>query len=174
MIGACRTRTAPRRRVTRTLLAVGLLLTLLTAGCGVRPSDVITGRAAVSGPSAGAGLYLISHGELALVLRATKPGPGPSSPADALALLAAGPTPTEREAGLSSEVPSDAAPAKVAPSVDEPGITVTMSGAVLPLSTVAANQIICTVVFSMSGNGATPVTLVGPDGTRPAWPCWLE
>ncbi|MFG3557172.1 hypothetical protein ACGGAQ_22570 [Micromonospora sp. NPDC047557] len=172
MIRACRT--VPRRRVARTLLAGGLLLTLLTAGCGVRPSDVITGRSAVSGPSAGTGLYLISHGQLTLVLRGTKPGLAPSSPADTLALLAAGPTPSERKAGLSSEVPSDAAPAKVAPSVDEPGITVTMPGAVLPLSTVAANQIICTVVFAMPERSATPVTLVGPDGTRPPWPCPLE
>ncbi|MEV4822325.1 hypothetical protein [Micromonospora sp. NPDC049274] len=174
MIRACRRRTALRRRVARTLLAGGLLLTLFTAGCGVRPSDVITGRAAVTGPSAGAGLYLISHGELALVLRATKPGPGPSSPTETLALLAAGPTPSERSAGLSSEVPPGVAPAQVTPSVDEPGITVTMSGAVLPLSTVAANQIICTVVFAVSGQGSAPVTIVGSDGTRPPWPCPLE
>ncbi|MCX5065549.1 hypothetical protein OOJ91_06605 [Micromonospora lupini] len=158
----------------RTLLAVGLLLTVLTAGCGVRPSDVITGRSAVSGSSAGAGLYLISHGELALVLRATKPSPGPSSAAATLTLLAAGPTPSERSAGLSSEVPAATAPATVTPSADEPGITVTMSGAVLPLSTVAANQIICTVVFAVPGEGTTPVTLVGPDGTRPPWTCPLE
>lgn len=173
MIRAGRRRTVSRRRAARMLLAGGLLLTVLTAGCGVRPSEVITGRSAVTGPSAGPGFYLISHGELTLVLRATKPSPGPSLPAATLALLAAGPTPSERSAGLSSEVPPDVAPATVTPSVDEPGITVTMSGAVLPLSTVAANQIICTVVFAVSGQGSAPVTLVGPDGTRPPWPCPL-
>ncbi|MGC4880362.1 hypothetical protein ACLQ26_29325 [Micromonospora sp. DT43] len=163
-----------RRRVTRTLLAGGLLLAVLTAGCGVRPTDVITGRSAVSGPPAGTGLYLISHGELALILRATKPGPGPSSPTEALAQLASGPTPSEQRAGFSSEVPPDSTPVSVSPSADEPGITVTMSGAVLSLSTVAANQIICTVAFAVAEDGTTPVTLVGPDGTRPPWPCPLE
>ncbi|MET8281594.1 hypothetical protein [Micromonospora sp. NPDC005174] len=160
------------RRVARALVAGGLLLTLFTAGCGVRPSGVITGRSAVSGPSGGGGVYLISDGELALVLRPAKGAP--PLPAETLALLAAGPTDTERSAGFTSEVPTDLAPTTVTSSVDEPGITVKTPTPVLPLSTLAANQIICTVAFADSAVSPAPVTLVGPDGTRPPWSCPLE
>ena len=76
------------RRTGRALLAGGLLLTLLAAGCGVRPSAVITGRPPVSGPARGTGLYLLAQGELVLVLRPVNTDP---SPAAALPLLAAGP-----------------------------------------------------------------------------------
>ncbi|MGC4768982.1 hypothetical protein ACLQ25_08350 [Micromonospora sp. DT44] len=161
-----------RRRGTRALLAVALLVGLLTAGCGVRPSDVITGRSAVSGPSAGGGIYLIANGELALVVRPAKIVP--ESPLDTLVLLAAGPTEAERSAGFTSEVPADAAPVSMTPSTDEPGITVRIKGAVLPLSTLAANQIICTVALAGQQASSAPVTLVGSDGTRPPWSCPIE
>ena len=166
------------RRFGRTLLAVGLLFALLAAGCGVRPSAVITGRSAVSGPSGGTGVYLLSDGELALVLRPSKIGPSPTlSPADTLALLAAGPTESERNAGFTSEVPAGIAPAGVTPSADQSGITVKTTVPVLSLSTLAADQIICTVAGAVASTGQgtsfAPVTLVGPDGARPPWPCPL-
>lgn len=160
-----------RRRGVRALLAVGLLVTLLTAGCGVRPSVVITGRSAVSGPSGGSGIYLISNGELALVIRPAKGVP--PAPVETLALLAAGPTEAERSAGFTSEVPTEVVPVSLTPSVDEPGVEVRMKGAVLPLSTLAANQIICTAAFASPQGSYAPVTLVGPDGVRPAWSCPL-
>ncbi|MEV4215294.1 hypothetical protein [Micromonospora sp. NPDC049662] len=161
-----------RRRGARALLGVALLVALLTAGCGVRPSDVITGRSAVSGPFTGRGLYLISDGELALVVRPVKNVPGP--PLETLVLLVSGPTEAERSAGLTSEVPADAAPVSMTPSTDEPGITVRFKGAVLPLSTLAANQIICTVALAGQQPTSAPVTLVGSDGTRPPWSCPIE
>ncbi|MGV9213899.1 hypothetical protein ACTFTM_18755 [Micromonospora sp. RB23] len=161
-----------RRRGARALLAVGLLVALLTAGCGVRPTDVITGRSAVSGPSAEGGVYLIADGELALVVRPTKNVP--PSPLETLALLAAGPTEAERTAGFTSEVPSDIAPVSMTPSADEPGVTVRMKGAVLPLSTLAANQIICTAALTSQQFNYAPVTLAGADGARPPWSCPIE
>ncbi|WP_433534019.1 hypothetical protein ACQPZK_17675 [Micromonospora sp. CA-249363] len=163
-------RTVSRRR--GAVLAVGLLVALLTAGCGVRPTDVITGRSAVSGPSAGEGLYLIADGELALVVRPAKNAP--ASPLETLVLLATGPTEAERSAGFTSEVPADIAPVSMTPSADEPGITVRMKGAVLPLSTLAANQIICTVALSSQQISYAPVTLAGSDGARPPWSCPIE
>ncbi|MFY1615846.1 hypothetical protein [Micromonospora sp. WMMD736] len=161
-----------RRRGAWAAVAAGLLVAVLTAGCGVRPTDVITGRSAVSGPSAGVGIYLIADGELALAIRPLKNAPAPL--AETLVLLAAGPDDSERDAGLTSEVPSDIGPAAVTPSADQPGVTVRMKGAVLPLSTLAVNQIVCTVALAGQQDSYAPVTLVGPDGTRPPWSCPLN
>ncbi|MEU5909475.1 hypothetical protein [Micromonospora sp. NPDC047527] len=159
------------------LVAVGLLFALLATGCGVRPSEVINGRPAVTGPSEGTGIYLIADGQVALVIRQTKTPSPPLSPAATLALLAKGASETERSAGLTSEVPADLVPADVGPTVDGPGVTVTVAGAVLPLSPLAADQLVCTVADAVArtaqGTSFAPVTLVGPDGTRPARTCPL-
>ncbi|MEV0212174.1 hypothetical protein [Micromonospora sp. NPDC050695] len=174
-----------RRVLTRTLLAGGLLLTLLVAGCGVRPSAVITGRPAQSGASQGARLYLLWHGRLAPVVRGLKVDPPPDV---ALAILAAGPDEQERGHGFTSEVPAGLfpdPPAQVPPGPEgassavvtggRDGLTVTVTGAALALSANAADQIICTVADAAAQSGPaqsfTPVTIVGPDGARPARPC---
>ncbi|MGC5290554.1 hypothetical protein [Micromonospora sp. DT231] len=161
----------------RALLAGGVLLTLLaTGGCGVRPSEVITGRPAVSGPSRGVGLYLLGDGELVLVLR---PASADASPANALALLAAGPLGSERGQGLTSEVPAGLDPVTVTSGADGSGdLTVRTTGAARSLSPRAADQIICTVAdaaaqVGLAGN-STPVAVVGSDGARPARPCPLS
>lgn len=164
------------RRTGRTLLAGGLLLTLLASGCGVRPSGVITGRSAVSGPSSqGVVLYLLSQDELVLTLHPAKVDP---SPAEALALLAAGPDENQRGNGYTSEVPAGLAPVKVAPGVDRAGLTVTMSGAAQPLSANAVDQIICTVADAAArtglGESFVPVTIVGSDGARQPRRCPLS
>ncbi|MBM7489072.1 hypothetical protein JOD64_000294 [Micromonospora luteifusca] len=160
------------RRTGRALLAGGLLLTLLVAGCGVRPSPVITGRSAVSGPSRGTGLYLLAQGELVLVLRPAKVD---ASPADVLALLAAGPDENERGQGFTSEVPVGLGPVTVTAGADRSGLTVRTTGAALPLSAHAADQIICTVADAAAQvdlvESFAPVTIVGPDGARPPRPC---
>ncbi|MET7670893.1 hypothetical protein [Micromonospora luteifusca] len=160
------------RRTGRALLAGGLLLTLLVAGCGVRPSRVITGRSAVSGPSVGTGLYLLAQGEIVLVLRPATAG---ASPANALALLAAGPDEDERGQGLTSEVPVGIDPVTVTAGADRSGLTVRTTGAALPLSAHAADQIICTVADAAAqvdlAFSFAPVTIVGSDGARPPRPC---
>ncbi|MEU7800105.1 hypothetical protein AB0B10_12595 [Micromonospora arborensis] len=177
------------RRTGRALLAGGLLLTLLVAGCGVRPSPVITGRSAVSGPSQGTGLYLLAQGEIVLVLRPAAAGASPAtavvspatadaSPANALALLVAGPDDNERGQGFTSEVPVGIDPVTVTAGADRSGLTVRTSGAALPLSAHAADQIICTVADAAAqvdlAFSFTPVTIVGPDGARPPRPCPIK
>ncbi|MET8123376.1 hypothetical protein [Micromonospora sp. NPDC005189] len=165
------------RRTGRALLASGLLLTLLITGCGVRPSGVITGRPAVSGPSSRGVvvLYLLAQGELMLTLRPAKVDP---SPAEALALLSAGPDENERGNGFTSEVPAGFVPVKVAPGVDRAGLTVTTSGAAQPLSANAVDQIVCTVADAAARadlvGSFVPVTIVGPDGARQPRRCPLQ
>ncbi|MEU7750519.1 hypothetical protein [Micromonospora sp. NPDC049171] len=160
----------------RALLAGGLLLTLLATGCGVRPSEVITGRQAVSGPSQGTGLYLLAQGELVLVLR---PATADAAPADALALLAAGPQENERAQGLTSAVPAGFDPVTVTSEADRSaGLRVRTTIAARSLSSTAADQIICTTAdaatqFGLAENSA-PVTIVGSDGARPPRPCPLS
>ncbi|MBG6065234.1 hypothetical protein [Micromonospora ureilytica] len=169
------------RRTGRALLAGGLLLgTLLAAGCGVRPSAVITGRPAVSGPGQGVGLYLLAQGELVLVLRSATAEPAPAepapAPADSLALLAAGPEENERRQGLTSEVPAGLDPVTVTSAADQSGgLTVRTTTAARALSVNAVNQIVCTVADAAAQTGFTSssasVTIVGPDGARPPQRC---
>ncbi|MFI6781582.1 hypothetical protein [Micromonospora sp. NPDC050276] len=164
-----------RRRTGRALLASGLLLgTLLAAGCGVRPSAVITGRPAVSGPAQGVGIYLLAQDELVLVLRPSKVG---ASPSEALALLAAGPEQNERSQGLTSDVPAGLIPVvEVTPGAGQSGgLTVRITGTARPLSLTATDQIICTAADAAAQAGlvasSAPVTIVGSDGAQPARRC---
>nr|WP_179783437.1 hypothetical protein [Micromonospora jinlongensis] len=155
------------------MLAGGLLLALLAPGCGVRPSEVIRGRPAVSGPAVGTGLYLLARGELVLVLRPAKVVP---SPADTLALLAAGPEEHERGQGFTSDVPAALDPVTVTSGAGPAGgLTVRTTTAVRTLSADAADQIICTVTDAAaqvgSAQNSAPVTIVGSDGARPPRPC---
>ncbi|RQX04959.1 hypothetical protein DLJ58_26555 [Micromonospora arida] len=150
------------------MFASGLLLTLLAAGCGVRPSAVITGRPPISGPAQGTWVYLLAQGELVLVLRPVNADP---SPAAALSLLAAGPQENERAQGFTSEVPAGLDPVTVTAGADRSGdLTVRTNIAAQALSAHAADQIICTTVAAAAqvsaANTATTVTIVGSDGAR--------
>jgi len=69
----------------RHLLArVVLIGVVLTAGCGVRPSGVITGGPAPTRPAEGAALYFLAKSSLTPALRPTRQ---PLSPTQTLALL---------------------------------------------------------------------------------------
>ncbi|MGC4796148.1 hypothetical protein ACLQ3H_18880 [Micromonospora saelicesensis] len=154
------------RRTGRALLASGLLLTLLAAGCGVRPSAVITGRPPISGPAQGTWVYLLAQGELVLVLRPVNTDP---SPAAALSLLAAGPQENERAQGFTSDVPAGLDPVTVTARAGRSGdLTVRANIAAQALSAHAADQIICTTVAAAAqvsaANTATTVAIVGSDG----------
>ncbi|MEW2144285.1 hypothetical protein AB0869_15895 [Micromonospora vinacea] len=156
------------RRTGRALLAGGLLLALLAAGCGVRPSAVITGRPPISGPAQGNWLYLLAQGEPVLVLRPDKTAP---SPAAVLSLLAAGPQENERAQGFTSDVPAGLDPVTVTAGGDRSGdLTVRTNTAAQALSAHAVDQIICTTVAAAAlvsvATTATTVTIVGPDGAR--------
>jgi hypothetical protein len=157
----------------------GLVLTaLLTAGCGVRPSGVITGGAAPtwpgkvgpprSAPPDAVRLYLIANGGLTWVLRPTG---HPLSPTETLALLAGGPDAAERASGFTSEVPSDAAPIGVTSGPS--GLTVTLARDVSTLSATAVEQIVCTAQTAQTapatgGEAAAPapVTVLGQGRRR--------
>ncbi|MEU8153067.1 hypothetical protein AB0B94_05330 [Micromonospora sp. NPDC048986] len=168
------------RRTGRALLASGLLLTLVAAGCGVRPSGVITGRPPISGPARGTWLYLLAQGELVLVLRhggqrpagdAPTPVNTDPSPAAALSLLAAGPQQNERAQGFTSDVPAGLDPVTVTAGAGRSGgLTVRANIAAQGLSARAVDQIICTSVAAAAqvsaANTATTVTIVGSDGAR--------
>jgi hypothetical protein len=104
------------------VLAAGLVSLVAVAGCGVRPSGVITGGDPPSGavapgaPGLASGssattiiLYLVKDGRLSEV---TRPG-APLSQADTLALLAAGPTARELAQGLTTDIPPEAGPFSV-------------------------------------------------------------
>lgn len=164
------------RRTDRALLAGGLLLTLLAAGCGVRPSAVITGRPPISGPAQGTWVYLLAQGELVLVLRPVTTDP---SPAAALSLLAAGPQENERAQGFTSDVPAGLDPVTVTALAGRSGdLTVRANIPAQALSAHAADQIICTTVAAAAqvsaANTATTVTIVGSDGARGPRACPLR
>ncbi|GIF64338.1 hypothetical protein Ais01nite_23730 [Asanoa ishikariensis] len=149
-------------RPTRLLLAAGALLALLLAGCGVRPSDVISGGPAPAGTVEGVRFYLLSDGEPTVVLRGLKP----MRLDEMLSVLAAGPTPTEQQAGFTSEVPADIAPAKIGVAGD--GVLVSLATEVRGLSVLAVVQIVCTV---QAVAGDAPVTLVNGEQSRGPLKC---
>jgi hypothetical protein len=139
-------------------LAAGLVSLVAVAGCGVRPSEVITGDAPPSGavaPATTITLYLVKNGRLHA---ATRPG-GPLSQAGPLTLLAAGPTAREQAHGVTTEVPPEAAPFSV---TAEPAghLVVTLSTPVSELSALAVEQIVCTAAATAPGSPAQ-VTVVG-------------
>lgn len=150
--------TTGRNRGVGWVLALLLLGGALTA-CGVRPSGVIRGAGPPHGqvnPATSVTLYLVSNGELSPVRRQSH---GPLSRADVLALLANGPSRKERARGLTSEVPSEAAPFAVI--TRRPGrIEVSASVSADELSDTAADQVVCTVA-AMDQDARQFVTLVG-------------
>lgn len=139
-------------------LAAGLVPLVAVAGCGVRPSGVITGgdppHGAVQAPPA-ITLYLVKNGRLSAV---TRPGV-PLSPTDTLALLAAGPTASEQAAGLTTDLPLHAGPFSVTAQPDG-RLVVTLPTSAGALSTLAVDQIVCTAGGPAPG-GPVAVTVVG-------------
>lgn len=138
-----------RNRCRVWLLAL-LLLAGTTAACGVQPSGIIHGASPPSDqldPDTSVTLYLVADGELSQVRRTNSP----RSRAAVLALLAAGPTDSERARGLSSAVPSDAAPFSVTPH-GHGRIEITPSRSPNELSDTAVNQIVCTAAATARGN----------------------
>jgi hypothetical protein len=149
-------------RIGRVLAGVSVLVVALLAGCGVRPSAVITGGPAPTAAVGGVRIYLISDGEPMLVLRGGKP----VAPTDVLSMLAAGPTDTERARGLSSEVPGELVPAKVGFEPD--GTVVSVGTDVRTLSVLGVVQIVCTV---QAMSTTAPVTLISGGQRRGPLSC---
>jgi hypothetical protein len=137
----------------RHLLAWVVLIAVLSAGCGVRPSGVITGNPAPAAPSEGATLYFLADSSLRMVRRTTRQH---LSPTQTLVLLQAGPSRDERAENLTSEVPTGLDPVTV--TIDASGnVEVVVSADVTTLSTTAVDQIVCTVHDTLSTTA--PITL---------------
>lgn len=148
----------------RHVLARVVLVAVLSAGCGVQPSGVITGGPAptqpvadLPAPGGGAVLYFLADSALTQVLRPTRER---LWPAQALALLQDGPDGDERAADLTSEVPTGLDP--VAVTVDVSGdVEVVVSADVTTLSATAVDQIVCTVRDALSTTAPVTVTSAG-------------
>lgn len=123
-------------------LGLAALAFLCLTACGIRPTAVIPGLEAPSGPveNTSPALYFVSSGKVI----ATNRPPGSLSGTDVIALLAQGPAEAEQARGLTTEVPFDAAPAMVDRVAD--GLDVTISTDVSLLSTAAVQQIVCTLL----------------------------
>jgi hypothetical protein len=157
----------------RYLLAWVVLVAVLSAGCGVRPSGVISGGPAPSGPALvrpgalpptrpadGVALYFLADSSLTPVLRQTRQR---LSATQTLALLQDGPTSDDRAANLTSEVPTGLDPVTVA--IDASGnVEVVVTADVTTLSATAADQIVCTVRDALSTTA--PITLTSDSASR--------
>lgn len=130
------------RRKRASLAAVAVALVAFLAACGIRPTDVIVGLEAPSGPveNASPSLYFVSSGKVVAVSRPQ----GSLTGTDVIGLLAQGPTESEQARGLTTEVPFDVVPATVDRVAN--GLDVTVSTDVTLLSNVAVQQIVCTLL----------------------------
>ncbi|SEP01673.1 hypothetical protein [Amycolatopsis saalfeldensis] len=156
----------------RAVCRIGLVavVAVVLAGCGVRPSGVIPGGPAPSGPvvpesSQSTVLYFVLGGQPTAAQRQGTT----TSPGGVLTLLAEGPDDAERAAGLTTEVPANAAPASV--SMAPGDVTVALGLDVQSLSTMATQQIACTVGHLGSAPGAAAVTLTGGGHRRGPLTC---
>jgi hypothetical protein len=134
---------------------IGVLLLLLAGcgvvGCGVQPTEPITGTA-----TTGAMLYLIQNGSLIAVLRPTR---YQTRTGETLALLEDNPSAAERDLGITTEVPAGSGPFGVERT------TITLQVDPYSLSALAAAQIVCTAAIP------GPVTLVGGGQVRGSVTC---
>ncbi|WP_053734984.1 GerMN domain-containing protein [Nocardia sp. NRRL S-836] len=119
-----------------------VLALVVLAACGIRPTGVIPGLEAPSGPveNPTPSIYWVADGQVVPVARVQ----GSLTGRDVVALLAQGPSTAEQERGLRTEVPFDAAPATVDRVAD--GLDVTVSTDVSLLSANAVRQIVCTLL----------------------------
>ena len=144
----------------RHLLACLALVAVLTAGCGVRPSGVITGGPAPTERARGVTLYFLAGSSLTRVLRHARQ---PATPTQVLGLLQRGPDGAERAAHLTSDVPAGLGPVGVTTAASG-AVDVVVTADVTRLPAPAVDQIVCTVRDALSSAG--PITLRSATGTR--------
>ena len=158
----------------RRLFLPALALALLCAGCGVRPSAVIPGDPAPTGPVNGVTLYFVRGNQLVATLRATDTA---LTPTEAVSLLVTGGMNSDEAArGLRTAIPPGIAPVQL--GTDATGTTLAIAGDPHQLSTMAVDQLLCTAQaalatdatrtaggFFISGPGSTG--RIGPLGACP-------
>ncbi|HEY4020319.1 MAG TPA: hypothetical protein VGM75_16635 [Pseudonocardiaceae bacterium] len=128
-----------------------VLLALACVGCGVRPSGVIGGNPAPTGPVNGVTLFLVQDGQLVPILRTTTTQ---LTPTEAVTVLAAGPSSAEKAQTLRTQVPTDIAPINV--TTTPSGTTIDVAIDPNSLSTVAVEQLVCTAVSAMTEQPSAP------------------
>ncbi len=133
-----------------------LAVLVLASGCGVRPSGVIPGENAPSGPPNGnnghmATVYFVLNGKVVPVVRT---GVGDVA-ADRVRALERGPDEDERASGYTTELPPSFEPIAIGVSDAEIGVNVR------ELSPNAVAQIVCTVVAAGGGGESGTVALSG-------------
>ena len=139
------------------------VVVLACAGCGVRPSGVIPGDPAPTGPVNGVTLYFVRNGDVVPVLRATDTA---LTPTEAMNLLLSGGVDAQESAqGLRTDLPPGAGPATL--TTDATGSTLTIAVDPGPLLPAAKNQLFCTAQSALaqeSGPAAGGgLFIVGPD-----------
>ncbi|WP_116101116.1 hypothetical protein [Amycolatopsis thermalba] len=147
---------------------IGLLLVLVLAGCGVRPTNPVSAGDPPVGAAPGPILYFLQAGELQPVVRATG---HLGTVADAVALPPSGPTPDEYAVNYASMLPPGAVGASVG-TLDQGVVTVHLTVPLDVLPETAKDQIVCTVIAVHAQAGASAygvvVRLAGPPGVMPA------
>jgi hypothetical protein len=163
------------------VLAVIPMVVALT-GCGIQATDPLPFGEPAGGVEIGTQLYFVLDGKIFPTLRRVDGG----EPVDTLNLLAAGPTPEEQAAGLTTEVPAGirllegSAPAAVkeraSPTPDQPLMLYVFGTGTGPteLSALAVTQLACTAVaaYRRGGFQVQEIVLTERGGrTRPAAGC---
>jgi len=165
--------------VNRLLVAPLVLALGLLAGCGIPPTEPISFGEPPKAAPTGDQLYFLFHDKLYPTLRSDDPSPDPGAPApvrrvtddpaaNAVNLLAAGPLPADREAGLTSQVPADViAFTSTRHDGDDRHIDLYLRGDPSGLSDVAVTQIACTAITAATSRSAPVerVTLTTKRGT---------
>ncbi|MEU1351328.1 hypothetical protein ACFYPA_04570 [Streptomyces sp. NPDC005775] len=158
-----------------------LSLVLLSAGCGIRATEVVeAGEPAIvqvaPAGQMGTVLYFVSSSSAARlmpVVRYAEPSDGgsgssgygekpPAGAARALDLLFDGPSGAERAAGLRSELPNTRV--KLAVELSAQGVLVTVKTPVTGLSEPARQQLFCTAAQARTADRSEAVTVTGSDG----------
>jgi hypothetical protein len=140
-----------RRRSWSALVLVAMVAAL--TGCGIQATDPLPFGEPAGGIEIGTQMYFLLDGKIFPTLRRIDS----RDPVDAVNLLAAGPTPEEQAAGLTTEVPAgirliegaQAAPAPQPSADTDVQVALFMFGTRLDpndLSTVAVTQLACTAV----------------------------
>lgn len=121
------------------------------AGCGIRPTAVLTGGQAPIGVAPGPTLYFLVNGQLAPVPRVTGHLGTPSA---ALDLLVGGPLDTERAQGVTTALPPISAVAGATVDLDQATFDIYLPIDVRTLHSSALDQIVCTVIGVEGQSGA--------------------
>ncbi|WP_329124172.1 hypothetical protein [Streptomyces sp. NBC_01465] len=143
--------------------AAVLAAVLLVGGCGIRSTDVVEvgdpATAQIGTPGhEGVTLYFQGPDRLMPVVRSNTAN---ASPVKVFAMLFAGPTQSEKAAGLRTELP--AVRAWVDLERGQGDVVLRMHGPVAGLSAVARQQLVCTAAYLGGRSGVTTVRIDGSD-----------